>query len=80
MWVDECQTGQGLKVAYVAGQEGEAVGEGGGGDDGIGQLHAVLLAQADGVLNGKFIERQFGTIADKLPQGRFFRRIAGPNQ
>lgn len=48
--VEDCQTGQGLKVARVAGNEGEAVSEGRGGSNGIGQLHAVLLAQADGVL------------------------------
>ena len=46
------------KVAEVAGKKRQAVGEGSSGDDSIGQLHAVLLAQADGVLGHRLIKRQ----------------------
>jgi len=48
--IDNGQPGSGLKIAAVAVQERGAVREGGGGDDGVGQLQEVLLAQADEVL------------------------------
>lgn len=79
MRIEHRQAGHSLKVTGVARQQREAVGEGRGGNEGIGQLDAVLLAQADGVLNGGFVEGQFGTAADELAQGGFLGGIAGPN-
>lgn len=60
MQIEDYQAIQGLKVADVAGQEREAVDEGRGGDDGVGELDAVLLAQADGLLGDGLTERQYG--------------------
>lgn len=80
MRVDNCQPGQGLKVAGVTREQREAVRKGRGGDNGIGQLDAVLLAQADGVPCDRLIERKFGAAANELTQRRFFGSAAGLNE
>ena len=55
--------------------------EGGGGNDGVGQLHAVLLAQADGALDGGLIEREhFHALHEGLEKSKLGGRHQFPQQ
>ena len=56
--VEDHHPGKDLKVADVTGQKRKAVGPYRGGNDGVGQLHAVLLAEQDGLLRDGLIQRQ----------------------
>lgn len=54
--------------------------QGRGGNDGVGQLDAVLLAQQDGLLDDGLVEGQQLAAANKLPQSSRFRGVAGFDQ
>ena len=49
-----------LEIVFVAGAEGEVVGQGGGGDEGVAEAHAFLLAEGDGAGCDFVVEGKLG--------------------
>lgn len=58
-WIDDRQAGDVSKVIGVPGDQRQAVGEGGGGDDRVAEAHRALLAQGDGRLDDALGQLEF---------------------
>ena len=73
MRVQHHQPGHARKVLPIAGEQRQPMRPRRGGNDGIGQLHAVLLPQADGLRDDGFVEGQhFHTLYEGLEECRFW--------